>query len=259
VIAGSARMPGAAYLVGQSAMRAGAGLVTIACPEPLLPVLGAKVIVQTLAGLPATRSGTLAFTALQPALQLAPAFDGVALGPGLTTDEEVPRFVRELVQRLERPLVLDADGLNAFAGQAELLSGRPAPTVLTPHPGEMGRLMGCSAAEVQADRAAAATSLARRLGVVVVLKGAGTVVTDGTRTRINRTGNAGMATGGAGDVLTGVIGALLCRGMSPLDAAILGAHLHGRAGDFAKVFLGEEGLLAADLLDYLPRAIRLGR
>jgi len=249
-------MPGAAFLCGEAAMRAGAGLVTIASPEPVIPVLGAKVVVETLAPLPANAEGTVAGWAARRALELAAAFEAVALGPGLTTDGDTPRFVRDFVAKLERPLVLDADGLNAHAGSVERLAARRAPTVLTPHPGEAARLLGHSTAEIQADRRAAAVEIARRARAIVVLKGAGTIVTDGRRTSVNRTGNPGMATGGAGDVLTGILGAFLARGLEPIDAAVLAAHVHGRAGDLAAEAHGEDGMIATDLLAMLGAAVR---
>jgi hydroxyethylthiazole kinase-like uncharacterized protein yjeF len=255
VVAGSLRMPGAAFLCGEAAMRSGAGLVTIAAPEPAIPVLGAKVVVETLAPLPANDAGTIAGWAAKAALRLASECDAVALGPGLTTDGDTPRFVREFVDALDKPLVLDADGLNAHVGAAERLASRRAPTILTPHPGEAGRLLGRSAAEVQSSRDAAARELARRTGAIVVLKGARTIVTNGRRAIVNRTGNPGMATGGAGDVLTGILGALLARGCDPFEAAVLAAHVHGRAGDLAAEARGEEGLVATDLLAQIPAAI----
>jgi NAD(P)H-hydrate epimerase len=255
VIAGSLEMPGAAYLCAHAAARAGAGLVKIAAPAPLVAVLGAKVVVETLASVAATSAGTIAWGARARLLELAAECDVVAMGPGLSRHPETATLIREVAVAIGKPLVLDADGLNAFAGAAERLAARSAPTVLTPHPGEMSRLLGMSVAGIQRDRRQAAAALARRCEAVVNLKGAGSVISNGNRTVVNKTGNPGMATGGTGDVLTGVIAAFLARGLGALDATILAAEVHGFAGDLAARRLGEDALLATDLLDELGAAI----
>lgn len=256
VVAGSAAMPGAAFLCGEAAMRAGAGLCTIAVPRPLLPVLGVKVTVETLAPLASTRRGTLSERALRALLTLARGFAAVALGPGLSVDPATARLVRRAALALPCPLVLDADGLNAFAGRAAALASRSSPTVLTPHPGEAARLLGCTRDEIQRDRRAAALRLARLARAVVDLKGAGSVVTDGLRVYVNTTGSPALATGGTGDVLAGVVAAFLARGLTAFDATVLAAWVHGRAGDFAARRIGADGCLATDVLPELPRAIR---
>jgi NAD(P)H-hydrate epimerase len=180
----------------------------------------------------------------------------VALGPGLTDDPRALAFARAVALRCTRPLVLDADGLNAFAGRVDELAGAAAPRVLTPHPGEAARLLSVTTAEVERDRAGAVGELAARSGATCLLKGAGTLVALGSQRAVNSTGNAGMATGGSGDVLTGVIAALLAQGMQPFDAATLGAWLHGRAGDLAAAALGQHALMASDILDHLAPAFR---
>jgi NAD(P)H-hydrate epimerase len=256
VVAGCSRMPGAAWLAGEGAARAGAGLVTIACPATLLAPLGARVTVQTLLPLDAPKSGCIKKSAVAALVEACGRFDAVAIGPGLSTEPDTAAFVRAAILKIPNPLVVDADALNAISGDAEWLRRRRAPAVVTPHPGEAARLLGTTSETIQKDRRAACAELARRTGAVALLKGHRTVVTDGSRIYINRTGNAGMASGGMGDVLTGVIAAFLARGIGTLESAVLGAHVHGRAGDLARELLGEEGLLATDLRALLPVAIR---
>lgn len=181
----------------------------------------------------------------------------VAIGPGLGRAGGVAALVLDVVRELPRtPTVIDADGLNTLAPFTGEFRGRPSPLILTPHPGEFARLAGTFAPESPADRERLAVAFAARFGVVLVLKGMATRVTDGQRVYRNSTGNPGMATGGSGDVLTGVIAALLGRHLSPFDAAVLGAWVHGRAGDLAAGSLGQTGLTAADLPDSLPAAFR---
>jgi NAD(P)H-hydrate epimerase len=179
--------------------------------------------------------------------------DVVAFGPGIGQSAPITAIVRELAARCPVPLILDADGLNALRGQADALAGQ---RILTPHPGEFARLLGMEVSQVQAARQALAVEFAAKHGVVLVLKGHRTIVTDGRRVFINTTGNPGMATGGTGDVLTGLIAALVGQGLEPFAAAQLGVHWHGLAGDLARDAVGEVSLIATDLLDYLPRAIR---
>jgi len=254
VVAGSRGMVGAGALAAQAALRSGAGLVTLATPAMVEQAAATKLTCATTLPLPDRPGGALAPAAARRVLSAADGFDVVALGPGLSL--HAAPAVRALVPRLRLPLVLDADGLNALAGRAGLLLRRPAPTVLTPHPGELARLTGRSVADIQARRAEAAARHAREWRCIVLLKGAGTVVTDGRRVYVNRTGNPGMATGGSGDVLTGVIAALIGQGLPAFEAAALGARLHGRAGDLAARERGEVSLIATDLLDTLPRAFR---
>jgi NAD(P)H-hydrate epimerase len=205
-------------------------------------------------GYPEVPDGAFALGALQAILADVPQHSVVALGPGIGRQRSTTMLVQALLRRVDRPLVLDADGLNAVEGQADLLDQSPAPRVLTPHPGEMARLAGSSTKDVQANRMAVASEFAARHGVVVALKGAGTIVTDGRRTLANETGNPGMATGGSGDVLTGMVAGLLAQGLAPFEAACLAVRVHGRAGDLAASVLGELSLTADDVLDALPDA-----
>ncbi len=256
VAAGSRGMSGAAVLCASAALRGGAGLVRLAVPESVLPlVAGANPCYMTLP-LPEDRDGRLSARALAPLLDAARWGTAIAIGPGLGQSADVTAVVLGVVGQTTVPLVLDADGLNALVPHLDVLSARTAPTVLTPHPGEFARLLGCATADVQARRQEAALAFAASRRVVVVLKGHGTVVTDGRRVFVNTTGNPGMATGGTGDVLAGLIGALLARGLEPFTAAQVGVYLHGLAGDLARDDLGETGLISSDLLDYLPLAFR---
>ncbi len=256
VVAGSRGMPGAAALCAAAAVRGGAGLVTCATPRGCHPIVASHLMEALFAPMPETTTGSFAPAAARPLRRRAAGADAVALGPGLTTAPGTARFLADFLPRLGTPCVVDADGLNLLAGNPRLLRRVGGPVVVTPHPGEMGRLAGRTTAQVQRDREGVARRFARETGCVVVLKGRGTVVTDGTRMRINRTGNPGMATGGSGDVLTGLTAALIGQGLSPFDAAVLGAHLHGRAGDLAVRRVGAVSLAASDLLAFLPDAMR---
>jgi NAD(P)H-hydrate epimerase len=256
VVAGSRGMSGAAILCGSGALRGGAGLVRVAVPQELLPIVAAANPCYLTAALPQDLVGRIAGHAESELLALAEANDVLAIGPGLGRSDDLAALLARLVAKTERPLVLDADGLNAFQGRADLLRGRAHPLILTPHPGEFARLLGTDVATVQARRQDLAVRFAAEHGLVLLLKGHGTIVTDGRRVYHNPTGNPGMATGGTGDVLTGLIAALLGQGLEAFAAAQLGAHLHGLAGDMARDDLGEVSLIATDLLDYLPRAFQ---
>lgn len=252
VVAGSRGMAGAACLTAQAALRTGAGLVTLACPEGLLDVVQIKATCVIAKPLPQTASGALSSAAAEPLLELLHDKDALALGPGLGQDPETQALVRAVLAHAEVPtLVLDADGLNAFAGCAERLAHLAGRAVLTPHPGEFARLdPGGDGARGPRLRA-----FVERVGVCTLLKGQRTLIDDGARSAENPTGNPGMASAGMGDVLTGVIAALAAAGLAPFEAATLGAWLHGRAGDLAAEVLGWAGLTAVDLLAALPRAI----
>jgi NAD(P)H-hydrate epimerase len=199
--------------------------------------------------------GQLGRTALPELLALKDNSDVVALGPGLGRRPEVTDVVSALLSAVDRPLVLDADGLNAISGGQGKLKAE-FPRILTPHPGEFARLTGQDVKTVQANRRELAADYARANDVILVLKGEGTLVTDGRRIYQNRSGNPGMATGGSGDVLTGLIAALLGQKLEPFAAAQLGVYIHGRAGDLAAAEMGEAGMIASDLLHQLPRALR---
>ena len=256
VVAGSRGMAGAAALVGNGALRAGAGLVRIATPDAALDTVAALAPCCTTAPLP-DDGACLRAEAAGKILELADGQDAVALGPGLGRTPAVGSVVRAVLEALEIPVVLDADGLNAIAADAaETIARARNGLILTPHPGEAARLLGSSAQDVQADREAAAERLAG-LGAVAVLKGAGTVVSDGERLYVNETGNPGMATAGAGDVLTGMLAALVAARMPLFEAAVLAVWAHGRAGDLAAERLGLLGLTAMDLLGCVPEALRV--
>jgi ADP-dependent NAD(P)H-hydrate dehydratase / NAD(P)H-hydrate epimerase len=262
VVAGSPGKAGAAILAARAAVRAGAGLVTAAVPEPILPTVDLGSVESMTFALPAGPAGQLAAAAVDRLLAFAQGKSALALGPGLGQEEETAAAIRRLVLAAPLPLVLDADGVNAFAGRAGELAGRAKEgraTVLTPHPGEMGRLLGIPTREVQADRAATARRAARETGAVVVLKGHLTLIAvpgEPGEVHVNPTGNPAMATGGTGDVLTGMLAGLLAQGLPAAEAARLAVYLHGLAGDLAAERLGGRGLAAGDLIEALPVAFR---
>jgi NAD(P)H-hydrate epimerase len=258
VIAGSRNMSGAACLAGMGALRGGAGLVFVACPEGVQAIVaGAEPCYQTI-GLPENESGQLDASALAAAQALLSGKDALAIGPGLGNSDSVREVVRALYTAATVPAVVDADGLNVladeFLGGSEILANPAGPRILTPHAGELSRLCGLTIGEIQKRREDVARDFAARHGIVLVLKGPGTVVTDGKRVAVNPTGNSGMATGGSGDVLTGLTGALLASGMEPFEAARLAVYLHGLAGDLAAEELSEPGLIATDLPRFLGPA-----
>ena len=256
VLAGSTGYLGAARLAARAALVSGAGLVTLGVPRTLWPIAAAKLTACMTRPFKDVGGGAFALGGLGEILDFAQRSTVVALGPGIGTHPSTVRLVQALVRTLPKSLVLDADGLNALAGRADVLEAAPAPRVLTPHPGEMSRLAGRPTAEVQADREGIARDFARRHGVVLTLKGHATVVTDGDRLFVNSTGNPGMASGGAGDVLTGMVAALMGQGLEPFEAAALGVHAHGLAGDIAAARLGQLSLEATALLDAIPEAFQ---
>ncbi len=253
VVAGSEGKSGAAMLTSRAALRAGAGLTTLACPESVLRSGEDKPAEIMTLPLPETPEHTIAARALDILFAAAKHATVVAIGPGLSTHPETLSVIRELVARLSLPMVIDADGLNALADHLESLKRPHAPMALTPHPGEMGRLTRLGSREVQRRRIDLAMEFARSHQVVVALKGARTVTAspDGKAT-LNPTGNSGMATAGAGDALTGVIAALMAQGLAPAEAARLGVYVHGSAGDLVAGERGERGMLAGDLIDRVP-------
>ena len=257
VIAGSRGMSGAAVLAAQAAARAGAGLVSLGVPEGIHDITEAKLTEVMTFPLPQTARGILSRTALDEILKRADKCDVLAIGPGLGQDEEIEALVKEMMPQLKTPCILDADGLNALGSQAEILSTALTDLVITPHPGEMSRLTGLSIEQIQKNRLEVATTKAVQWNSIVVLKGAGTVVAGpDNKLFINNTGNSGMATGGSGDVLTGLIAGLVSQGMPPLLAAAAGVYLHGLAGDFAARKKGLAGLIAGDILEQLPKALQ---
>jgi NAD(P)H-hydrate epimerase len=257
VVAGSEGKTGAAALSAEGAARAGAGLVTIACPESTNAVLEVKCTEAMTAPVPETTAHGFASGAEKPILDLARDRDAVAAGPGIGRGDETLALLRRLCRKIERPLVLDADGLLAFIDAAALLKARAAPTILTPHPGEAAALLACSPAEVNRDRLGAARRLAEETGAVVVLKGAATVTAEpGGRSVVNATGGPVLATGGTGDVLTGVVGGLLAQGVDAFRAGALGAFIHGWAADRLAAHLGSTGVLAGAVSAEIPEAIQ---
>jgi ADP-dependent NAD(P)H-hydrate dehydratase / NAD(P)H-hydrate epimerase len=247
VVAGSRGKSGAAALAGLASLRSGVGLCTVATPEDALSdVLGHA---PELMGVGLDSDKPLGPVHLEALLEAAEGKDALVVGPGIARGKKTHLLLAQLLERFPGPVVLDADALNAVAGRLEVLRAAQGTLVLTPHPGEMARLCGLTAAEIQADRVAVAKDFARAHRVVLVLKGARTVVAspDG-RARINPTGNPGMATGGTGDVLSGICGALLAQGIAPLDAASAAVYAHGLAGDLEQEWRGDMGLIASDLL-----------
>ncbi len=260
IVAGSLGKTGAAALAATAAMRSGAGLVTVATPASQQPIVASLVLEAMTEALPETPARTLALKAREVVGELATKRDAVALGPGIGLDEETRIVARGLVQELAKPMAVDADALSALAGHLDILRGAPAARCLTPHPGEMARMLGAAMGDVQRDRIAAAREFATRYRTHLVLKGAWSVVADPDgRVVVNPTGNPGMASGGTGDVLTGMLGAFLARGIAPGAALLSAVYLHGFAGDIAADRVGEESLIASDVIAALPEAFtRLG-
>lgn len=254
VVAGSPGKTGAALMTARACLRAGAGLVTIGVPESLMDMFMGRVTEEMLLPLPDSGDGMLAPFAADEILRQVPGtFDVLAVGPGLGASPEVHAVVRQLVVHTVVPLVIDADALTALASQSGVLHSAKAPMILTPHPGELRRLDP----NVPADRSRidSAIGFAKAYGVTLVAKGAPVVcATADGRAFVNTTGNAGMATAGTGDVLTGIIAALVGQRLKPADAAILGVYLHGLAGDIGAARFGQHSLMATDLLNMLPEA-----
>ncbi|MBI4341252.1 MAG: NAD(P)H-hydrate dehydratase [Candidatus Omnitrophica bacterium] len=257
LLAGSVGLSGAAALATLGALRTGAGLVTLGIPKSLHDPMVKKLTEAMLKVLPETEQGALSRAAFPEILRAVVGADAVAIGPGLSQQSETQALVHELLPQIVKPLVVDADGLNAIAAKREVLAQRREPMILTPHPGEMARLSGLSNEEIQRSRQQIAKEFAVKHKVVLVLKGHETVVAGpGGELYVNDTGNPGMATGGCGDVLTGMIAALLGQKLPLFDAARLGVYVHGLAGDLVAKERGEIGLLASDLADRIPLAIR---
>ena len=256
VIGGSPGKTGAAAMTATAGLRVGAGLATIATAAALNPVMETLVLEAMTAPLPDDGTGCLGAAAVEALAALSRDKSCIAIGPGLGTAPATGELVRGLVRSAGAPIVIDADGLNHLAGRMDTLDGLRVPVVLTPHPGEMARLMGTTVADVQRDRVAAARKLAGERGVHVVLKGARTVVAhpDGGVV-LNPTGNAGMASGGMGDVLTGAIAGLICQGVPPAEAAQAAVFLHGAAADHLAAAVGPRGYLAGDVMRELPSAM----
>ncbi|MCH8028329.1 MAG: NAD(P)H-hydrate dehydratase [Candidatus Dadabacteria bacterium] len=258
ILAGSPGKTGAAMLVARGAGRVGTGLVTVGVPSGLNPIFEGSLLEAMTEPLPESVDGCLGKDALDYVLNvLLKNKTALVIGPGISTEGEIKEFVNEIVLCCEAPVVIDADGITVIAQEPGVLKEMKAPCVLTPHPGEMSRLTGATTKEVQRNRVEIARDFAAMYNVYVVLKGARTVVAEpGGRVFVNPTGNPGMATGGTGDVLSGVIGGLLAQRLDPRGACSLGVFAHGLAGDMCREAVGEAGMLAGDIAEMVPGALR---
>lgn len=251
LLCGSRGYTGAAALAAMGALRSGAGLVFLGVPESIYAIEAMKLTEAIVFPLP-DESGKLSEAAIAEILERLPKMDAVLIGPGLGQSEGTCAVVKAVLEHAACPVVLDADGINVIAAHKDVLRGRTAPTILTPHDGEFARLEGI----IFDDRSAAAEGMAWELGCIMLLKGHRTVITDGESTYINHTGNPGMAVGGSGDVLAGIIVSLIGQGIAPLEAAACGAWLHGAAGDLCAGEIGQYGMLPSDLVAALPRLLK---
>lgn len=255
LIGGSRGMAGAISLAGMAALRSGAGLVKLAVPDGCLDLVASYEPCYMTTPLPCDAEGRLV-PAPERYTELWSSATCVALGPGLGRSPALTELVQWLYTTCPCPMVVDADALNALSERDQPLASPGGPRLLTPHPGEFARLAKDQSDSTWLQQARQAEALAKEFGVVIVLKGNRSLITDGERSVRNGTGNPGMATGGTGDVLTGIVTALVCQGLSPFDAAHLGCHVHGEAGDTAMRKWGEVSMIARDLLRYLPLAFR---
>ena len=251
LLCGSRGYTGAAALAAMGALRSGGGLVYLGVPESIYAIEAVKLTEPIVFPLP-DEDGKLSGAAAEEIRHLLPKMDAVLIGPGLGRSKGTLAVLKTVLREFDGPVVIDADGINLLAEHKYLLRGRTAPTVLTPHDGEFIRLAG----ELGSDRSAAAGELARELGGIVVLKGHETLITDGETCYRNRTGNPGMAVGGSGDVLAGIVVSLLGQGIAPIEAAAVAAWLHGAAGDRCAEKIGQYGMLPTDLLEVLPRLMK---
>ena len=251
LLCGSRGYTGAAALAAMGALRSGAGLVFLGVPESIYAIEAVKLTESIVFPLP-DENGMLSGAAVPQILERLPRMDAVLIGPGLGQSAGTLAAVKAVLEGFDGPVVVDADGINILAAHKDILRGRAVSTILTPHDGEFARLGGV----VGNDRAAAAENMARQLGCIMLLKGHETVITDGVETYINHTGNPGMAVGGSGDVLAGILVSLLGQGIAPLDAAACGAWLHGAAGDLCAARMGQYGMLPGDMVSALPRLLK---
>lgn len=251
LLCGSRGYTGAAALAAMGALRSGAGLVYLGVPESIYAIEAVKLLEPVVLPLP-DEGGKLGRNAVPVIQELLPRMDAVLVGPGLGQSEGTLAAVQEVLRCFEGPVVLDADGINVLSQHKDILRGRAFPTVVTPHDGEFARIGG----KITTDRIGSAAALAKDLGCIVVLKGHETVVTDGLEYCVNHTGNPGMAVGGSGDVLAGIIVSLLGQGIAPMKAAACGVWLHGVAGDHCAQRLGQYGMLPSDMLEELPRLLK---
>lgn len=260
IVAASPGMTGAACLCAESCLRSGAGLVTVAVPKSLNPILETKLTEAMTLPAAETPDGFLSHEALELLLLFSKKCDAVAIGPGISTHPETRKLVRELVENLTVPFVIDADGLNCLSDDngLESLKIKKAPCILTPHPGELARLLNSTAKEIQENRLHFAAQAAQTTSSIVILKGSYSLIAgEAQQLFVNPTGNPGMATGGTGDVLTGMVAGFLAQKLTPLSSALLATYLHGAAGDNARGAYGELSLLASDIIHALPDAIKM--
>ena len=259
VLAGSVGMTGAAALTGEAAIRIGAGLVTLGIPKSLNQVMAVKLTEVMTKPLAETDEQTLSLKALDSinnVMQLR-QINVAVIGPGLSTHPETVELVRSFIATSKIPLVVDADALNALVGKLEILKAARGPIVVTPHAGELGRLIAVHATEIKNAREKFPLMFSKDMGVVCVLKGYHTIITDGNKVVVNGTGNPGMATAGSGDVLSGILGGLIAQGLDPMDAAKAAVYIHGLAGDLASKETTEMGLIASDIIKAIPKALKL--
>lgn len=256
VVAGSRGMTGAAVLAARGALRCGSGLVTVGTPESERHIVAGHLVEAMTLGLE-ERDGVVSAGAMKKMLKAAHKADAVVFGPGLGKNTDIPEILAELIRSYSGVLVIDADGLNALSKNCDMLKCAAGKVVITPHPGEMSRLAGRNIEDIQENRKTVAVEFAQKYGITVVLKGKDTVIADSAgEVRVNPTGNCGMATGGTGDVLAGVIASFAGQGLCAFDAAVLGAYIHGKAGDIARSEKGIHGMIAGDVAEMLPIAIK---
>jgi hydroxyethylthiazole kinase-like uncharacterized protein yjeF len=263
IVAGSRGRTGAALMAAKACLRAGAGLVTMGVPETLADVFQSRATEEMVLPLPDKGNGSLSVEAAKEILSyISGGADVLAIGPGIGVSSDITKVMRELIANSATPMVIDADGINSINGDAGIFRKAKSPVILTPHPGEMARLMkidgrdgSAEAAAVEVDRVGLSLSYSKKTGTYLVLKGAPTVVAEpGGKVFINTTGNPGMATAGAGDVLTGIVAAFLGQELNPLDASVLGTYLHGLAGDIAASQKGMHSMIATDIIEHLAGA-----
>lgn len=253
LLCGSSGFSGAAVLAAKAASRTGSGLVYLGVPEAIYPIAASHCLSQIVFPLACDDEGKFLPEALTKIKQMLPKMDAVLLGPGIGQGSCVSEFVFEIIKTCKIPLVLDADGINALVGHIDILRGSSCPIILTPHDGEFQRLGGDAAAS---DRTLEAMRLSAQTDAVVLLKGHRTIITDGINVYRNTTGNPGMAAGGSGDVLSGVIVSLLGQHIMPLEAAAAAAWIHGAAGDLCAAEIGEYGMIPEDMIERIPRLLK---
>lgn len=254
-ICGSYGMAGAAIMAGKAALRCGIGLLKIAVPKSIYPVCATNILESVYYPLEETSNGVISSKNTDFLLEMCEKSSAVVIGCGLSVCDDTKNLVQSVITNCEKPLVIDADALNCICNKPEILKNLKAPAIITPHPGEMARLLHSTPKTVNSNRENTAIDFGKKFGVVTVLKGAGTIIAspDG-EVYINHTGNSGMATGGSGDVLSGIIGSLLAQGASPINAAAAGVFLHGTIGDLAAEKLGKISMLPTDMIDMIPTA-----